>query len=141
PTILSVTERPAYASQTPRHTSRLQRIPLKNSVTMSGLIFQTAVFNIVSPMRPPFMSRWCENRTRITSPILPTKLPQYTMTQFRSTSFVETLPLAQAITIRLLPVNNSAPPTKTIASPSENTSPPTTRMVAKLNATSLATMV
>src|SRR6516162_3322187 len=48
--------------------------------------------------------------------------------EVRSTSLVEILPLAQAITIRLLPVNNSAPPTRTIVRPSENTGPPTTRM-------------
>ena len=77
----------------------------------------------------------------MTSPRAPTKLPQYTMSQLRSTSLVEILPLAQAITIRLLPVNNSAPPTKTIASPRENTNPPTTRVVAKLSPGSLATMV
>ena len=46
--------------------------------------------------------------------MLPIRLPQYTMVQLRSISTAETLPLAQAITIRLLPVNNSAPPTSTI---------------------------
>src|SRR5262249_29776010 len=79
--------------------------------------------------------------TRTTRPRVPTRLPQYTIVQLRSTSRVEIFPLAQAITIRLLPVNNSAPPTRTIARPSENTSPPTTRTVAKLKPASLATIV
>ena len=63
------------------------------------------------------------------------------MVQLRSIVRVETVPLAQAITIRLLPVNSSAPPTRTSANPRVNTSPPTTRTVAKLSSGSLATMV
>jgi hypothetical protein len=44
----------------------------------------------------------------------------------RTTSIVDVLLLPQAITMRLLPVNSSAPPINTIASPRENTKPPTT---------------
>jgi hypothetical protein len=54
------------------------------------------------------------------------------MVQLRSIVPVDTLPLAQAMMIRLLPVNSSAPPTRTSAKPSVKTSPPTTRTVAKL---------
>ena len=53
----------------------------------------------------------------------PTKLPKYTMPQFLSSSPVPTLRLAQAITIRLLPVNSSAPPTTTRIRPKLKTSP------------------
>ena len=63
------------------------------------------------------------------------------MPQFRSISRVETFRLAHAMTIRLLPVNSSAPPTSTSASPSENARPPNTRTVAKLSSASLAMMV
>ena len=63
------------------------------------------------------------------------------MSQLRSISPVVTFRLAHAITIRLLPVNSSAPPTITSARPSENTRPPSTRTVAKLSSASLATMV
>src|ERR1700733_843743 len=34
--ILSVTDRPAYASQTAKQTSKLHRMPLKKSVTTAG---------------------------------------------------------------------------------------------------------
>src|ERR1700741_1124063 len=48
-TILSVTDRPAYASQTAKQTSRLHRMPLTNNVTKSGWIFAAAVFNTDNP--------------------------------------------------------------------------------------------
>ncbi len=47
----------------------------------------------------------------------------YTSTQFRSSARVLILRLTHAITIRLLPVNNSAPPTMTSTRPRQNTSP------------------
>src|SRR5688572_5730106 len=50
------------------------------------------------------------------------------MPQFRSNRLVATLPFAQAMTIKLLPVNNSAPPTITRTSPNENVSPITRRL-------------
>ena len=56
-------------------------------------------------------------------PSAPAKLPTYTRAQFRSNAAVETRRDAQAITIRALPVNNSAPPTITRISPSETPAP------------------
>ena len=50
----------------------------------------------------------------------PTKLPTQTIAQLPSSRTVVTLRLAQAITIRLLPVNSSAPATTTSIRPSEN---------------------
>jgi hypothetical protein len=49
------------------------------------------------------------------------------MTQARSISTSRTLLLAQAITIRLLPVKSSAPPTTTSTRPSAKTRPPSAR--------------
>jgi hypothetical protein len=40
----------------PQANETLHKMPLKNSVTMSGLIFAAAVFNIDRPMRPPLKS-------------------------------------------------------------------------------------
>src|SRR6267142_6242391 len=52
-TILSVTDRPAYASHTARQTSRIHKTPLKNNVTASGWIFAAAVLKTDRPARPP----------------------------------------------------------------------------------------
>ena len=54
---------------------------------------------------------------------------------------MRTWPLAHAMTIRLLPVNSSAPATTTSSSPSENTIPPTSRCAANPRLASLATRV
>src|SRR3954447_24183904 len=51
------------------------------------------------------------------------QLPVNAASQFKSRLRVFTLPLAHAITIRLFPVNSSAPPTTTRMSPTEKTSP------------------
>src|SRR6202162_5097695 len=42
-------------------------------INISGLILPSAVCNIDSPIRPSFMSRWCENRTKTASPKAPTR--------------------------------------------------------------------
>src|SRR3990172_7665036 len=55
------------------------------------------------------------------------------MTQLRNRDPVLTLPLAQAITIRLFPVNNSAPPTTTKTSPRQKTRPVNNLAIPKGN--------
>src|SRR6185369_16407968 len=57
----------------------------------------------------------------------PMRLPVYTILQLRRTCGVDTAPLAQAMLIRALPVNNSAPPTMTSTKPKQNTTPLTKR--------------
>ena len=69
------------------------------------------------------------------------KLATQTTAQLRSTSPVLTLPSAQAIASRLLPVNSSAPATTTSSSPSEKHTAPSTRPVAKDRPASLITSV
>jgi hypothetical protein len=63
------------------------------------------------------------------------------MAQFRASMPKGMRPSAQAITRKLLPVNNSAPATATRMSPRENASPPSTRVSAKPSDASLATSV
>ena len=63
------------------------------------------------------------------------------MAQLRASRPNGMRPSAQAITRKLLPVNNSAPATATRISPSENASPPSTRVSAKPSEASLATSV
>ena len=65
----------------------------------------------------------------------------HTTTQLRSSAPVPTRPLAHAITMRLLPVNSSAPATTTSNSPSENARPPSSRDTANPGEGSLATSV
>src|SRR5205809_5123214 len=61
------------------------------------------------------------------------RLPVYTIPQFRSTWPVDTVPLAHAMLINALPVNNSAPPTTTKTSPRQNTIPASRRARPKGN--------
>src|SRR6516164_664779 len=61
----------------------------------------------------------------------PTRLPRYTMIQFVSSAPVVTFWFAHAITIKLFPVNSSAPPTTTRIRPSENTKPARSRTTPK----------
>jgi len=59
--------------------------------------------------------------------IEPTRLPDQTMAQLRSSLPVLTFFAAQAMTIRLLPVNSSAPATTTRMRPRQKTRPPSRR--------------
>jgi hypothetical protein len=63
------------------------------------------------------------------------------MTQLRNCNRVEMRRPTQAMTRRLLPVNNSAPATITRISPREKATPPKSRALAKPRAGSLTTSV
>jgi len=93
------------------------------------------------PTAPWLSPPWPDSHTNMASPSAPTALAAHTTTQLRSNSPVLMRPPAQAMASRLLPVNSSAPATVTRMSPSENTSPPSSREAAKPRLASLATSV
>ena len=59
----------------------------------------------------------------------PRKLPTYTIPQLRNSCHGVMRRVAKLMTIRLLPVNSSAPATTTSISPSENPTPANSRVV------------
>ena len=85
------------------------------------------MFNAVRPTAP-LLNMYCLVMNMIaTVNSAPTKLPTKTMPQLRNIWAVVTLRAAQAITIRLLPVNSSAPATTTRIRPKQKTRPPRRR--------------
>src|SRR5687768_5493918 len=133
---LSVTLRPASVIHTAMQTSTLQSTPRKNAVQNGSAALAFAISRYV----PAIGSASPERTTNAARPAAPTKLAAQTTVQFFSTSRVVSARCAQAMASRLLPVKSSAPATTTSTSPSENTSPPSTREAAKPSVGSLATI-
>jgi hypothetical protein len=71
----------------------------------------------------------------------PTKLPMYTISHTRSKRVAVTWPLATAISMRLFPVNSSAPAITTKIRPSENATPASHLVTPKPRELSVPTKV
>ena len=100
-----------------------------------------ATFSAVAPIWWSLNSHCCEAYTSSTVRIAPAKFPAYTSPQFRSSSGVETLRLAQAMMISVLPVNSSAPAMTTRTSPRLNATPPSIRVGPKPSSASVTVTV
>jgi len=122
--ILSVTLRAAKVSHTARQTSMLHRIPRASASTGPSADFASAIFWAASPTGP--VSR-PENAMSATIVSAPARLPKYAKSQLRRRLARLTRPSTQAMTIRQLPVNSSAPATTTRISPVEKIKPPSSR--------------
>ena len=122
--ILSVTLRAEIQSQTAKQTSALHMAPSAMAWTKSRLHLALAMPRALAPTAP-LAKAYCWLRIMTTAVrIEPAKLPTYTIPQLRSTAVRGIRPLAKAMTIRLLPVNSSAPATTTAMRPRQKTRPP-----------------
>ena len=106
-------------------------MPRKMMVAAGRLILPAATVIIMLPTSPPFMPALFAPATMPTRIREPTKLPTQTMTQFFRTAPQVTLPDRAPVTIRLLPVNSSAPATTTRIRPREKQAAPPTDAAAK----------
>jgi hypothetical protein len=140
-TALSATLRPAKAIHTAMHTSTLHSTPRKKASAQGNSALNVAMATAARPTAPPCIVACPDSHTSNARPTAPTALATHTSAQWRSSSPLRTCPPAQAMAIRLLPVNSSAPATDTSSRPSENASPPISRCAAKPSEASLATSV
>ena len=125
----SVVERAEKLSQIARHTSRLAKMPSITAGPNDSVLLVVAMASMRSPTAP-LPCRYCpEANTAAAMARAPTKLPTYTTAQLRASATSRTLRLAAAITMSMLPVNNSAPPTTTRMRPSEKLRPPMSREI------------
>src|SRR5690606_11392760 len=121
-TTLSTTLRPAAAIQIARQTSTVHSAPRTKATSHGSAAFAAATSIALRATRPSPSRGVSARSTSAARPAAPTRLPRQTRHQLRSSSPVPTLPSAQAIASRLLPVNSSAPATTTMISPSEKRS-------------------
>ena len=99
------------------------------SYATKGGTHALAIFvNAANPTEPEPKLYCMVRNIRAAVAMAPTAFPTKATTQFSKSARVVTLRLAHAITIMLLPVNNSAPPTTTRMRPTENTTPMSNRV-------------
>ena len=124
----------ANDSQIARQTSALANTPRRNASAKSSSTLAVAIATAVAATAPSPIAKAPDRCTAAAVPPAPTKLAANTRAQFRSSRVSEILPLAHAMTIRLLPVNSSAPAMTTRTRPSEKATPPSTRVRPKPSA-------
>ena len=130
--ILSVTVFPANVIQIAIHTKILHSTPLKIASVLDKPVFATAILTYCSAIAPSFISKCPDKKTSTAMPTAPIKFAMHTTIQFLSKSYSEIFLSAHAITIRLLPVNSSAPATTTKIRPRQKANPPNNWPLAKL---------
>src|SRR5207344_2894679 len=97
--ILSVVVWAPYVSQTARQTSALQSAPSAIACPKPRFVLLAPIVSAVTPTEPPPKVYSLARKTRIAVPTAPTKLPTYTIDQFRRSDAVLIRLLPHAITI------------------------------------------
>src|SRR5258705_4229647 len=109
--------------QTARHTSALHMMPSVKADRKGNEAFAVAVFKATRPTAPPPKVYCMVKYIKPAVNMAPMEFPAKTRTQLNRRARVVTLPLAQAITTRLLPVKSSAPAMITASMPTQNANP------------------
>src|SRR4051812_677059 len=122
-TTLSTVVRALKHIHTAMHTSALHMMPSVSAGTKSSAALLLAVTSADNPTAPPPKVYCAVKNISAAVPSAPMQFPMNTTSQLVSILRVRTLPLAHAMTIRLLPVNSSAPATTTMISPDAKTTP------------------
>src|SRR4029078_4015204 len=92
---------------TPTQTSALHIMPSVSAGTNASAALLLAVLSATSPTAPLPKVYWVVRSVSAAVAMVPMQLPVKATTQFSSTARVVTLPLAQAMTSSVLPVNSS----------------------------------
>src|SRR6476469_8556051 len=119
----STVARALTPTQTAMHTSALHMMPSVSAGTKASAALLLAVTRADNPTAPPPKVYCAVKNISAAVPSAPMQFPINTTSQLVSILCVRTLPLAHAMTIRLLPVNSSAPATTTMISPDAKTTP------------------